>query len=246
MSALNWKTIDKLRAKVPGVDNSYHGENVEFDVRLGRSVSPLYLSEEYNERFRIENKQFDICVEADSLQAAKKLLKEKLAASEDYNGEWKLIMHVDVGGGLDERERYGAEERANCTISLKFYVELTTRKGSKFRKRHMSHPGPLPKPFTGEFTVPKTHKELSNLKDGPVVGQWEREHHKNEVYIEATPELVETLRLLQERLGVSGEQAKTALQKKKFFDTIKLVQEGQTRLLGTGIIEETNDQRKAS
>lgn len=238
---LNWKTIDKLEAKVPGAENSYKGEWCEFDVKLGRPSSPLRLDlggdddPEEAERFRIENKTLDIAVEASSLSEAKKLLREKLAASEDFSGTWKLWMHVDVHGGLDLDQRWGRES-ADCTISVDYVVELTTGNGKKVKKRHTHLPGHLPQPFEGKFPVPTAHKELSRLKDGPAVPKRES-WNKDEVWIEATPELVETIRTLQRRLGESGEKAAEALSKKKFFETIELLHKAQAgRLLTTNIL----------
>lgn len=230
-SLLNWKTIDKLEAKVPGSDNGYKGEIAEFEVRLGRVSSPLRLDSggEDSERFRIENKTLDIAVEGATLQEAKNLLRDKLAASEDFSGEWKLWMHVDVDGGHDldndSKHRYG-EEHANCSIRVKYVVELTTGgRGRKQRRRHTHLPGAVPNPFTGAFPVPKTHKELARMQDGGAVEKRDR-FNKDEVWVEATPELVETIRLLQRRLGESGAKVEAALSKKQFAATMAAVQSG--------------------
>jgi len=239
---LSWKTIDKLEAKVPGAHNSYKGETCEFNVMLGRSYSPLQIDvggnqTEDDERFRIENKTLDIAVEAATLREAKQLLREKLAASEDFTGTWKLWMHVNAFGGSDiSSGRYG-EERAHCTIDVKYVVELTTGRGKSLRKRNVHLMAPLPSPFTGEFPVPKTHKELARLQNGGAVEKRER-WNKDEVWVEATPELVETIRLLQKRLGESGDKVQEALSKKRFMETLEAVRNGN-RLLSTSLVSES-------
>jgi len=230
---MNWKTIDKLEAKVPGAD-TYRGEWVTFDVRLGRSTMPLRLSGEDDERFRIENTEFDIAVEATTLQEAKALLREKLATSEDYSGTWKLWMKIDVSGGYDESWN---GESATCTISVAYVLELTTGKGNRKRKRHIALKESLPHPFVGEFTRPTTHAELSRLSDGaacPPRNDRRRLYDKEDVWVEATPEIVETIRMLQRRLGESGDNVKAALSKKRFLETLASVRSGNSRLIGGG------------
>lgn len=188
---MNWKTIDKLEADVPGVDNGYKGETCEFDVRLGRHTTPLRLGEHSAERFRIENVKFEISVEADSLHEAKAMLRDKLAASEDYSGHWKLWLKVDVDGGFDHSWR---GESANCSIRCEYILELITRRGGKVRRRHMMLDKPLPDPFVGEFWIPTTHKELSGLRDGPAKPKPDKDrrfrHLQSDPIVEATPELV--------------------------------------------------------
>lgn len=233
MSLLNWKTIDKLETIVPGA-KTYRGELCEFDVRLGRPGTPLSLTGKDVERFRIENKEFDIAVEADTLQEAKNLLREKLASSDNYEGTWKLWLRVDASGGHDEDSHFG--ESANCSISMEFVVELTTRgHQGQTRRRHMQMPGTLPHPFTGDFPKPTTHKDLSHLREGPAIGKRD-EYNKDEVWAEATPELVETIRLLQRRLGESGKQVEDALSRKRFKETLEAVRTGG-RLLSAGVTE---------
>lgn len=173
----------------------------------------------------------DIAVEGASLSEAKDLLREKLAASDDFSGKWKLWMQVDVDGGIDIDGRWG-KEAARCAIDVQYVVELTTGKGKTARRRHGHHPGVLPSPFVGEFTVPTTHKELSQLRDGPAVPARE-DWNKDNVWAEATPELVEAVRLLQRRLGESGEAVEAALSKKRFLETLEAVRSGG-RLLGAG------------
>jgi hypothetical protein len=231
---LNWKTIEKLEATVSGARNSYKGERYEFDVRLGRSGTPLDLTGEDKERFRIENKELDIAVEADTLQEAKAKLRELLAQSEDYSGSWKLWMKVDVQGGYDGSWR---GEDATCTIQVAYVLELTTQRGGdKARKRHVSMTEPLPSPFVGEFPIPTTHKELSKLRDGPVKPVKPDRFDSDDVWVEATPEVVETIRFLQKRLGESGEMVKDALSKKRFAATLEAVRDGSARLLSEGVI----------
>lgn len=235
MTLLNWKTIDKLEARVPGAD-TYRGELCEFDVRFGRSRTPITLSsDEDPERFRIENKQYDIAVEAATLQEAKVLLREKLAASDNFSGTWKLWMKVEVSGGYDDDHGW-ISERAVCSIATQFVVELTTKQKGKTRKRSGTFRGTLPNPFTGDFPKPKTHKELSQLQEGGAVEKRDR-FNKDEVWVEATPELVETIRLLQRRLGESGDRVKEALSRKRFLATIEAVRRGD-RLLETSLVQE--------
>lgn len=95
--------------------------------------------------------------------------------------------------------------------------------------------GVLPTPFVGEFPKPHGHKELSRLDNGPAVPKRER-WNKDEIWIEATPELVETIRLLQRRLGESGAAVEKALSKKRFLETLEAVRSGG-RLLGSGALE---------
>lgn len=223
---MNWKTIDKLEARVPGAQ-TYRGETVEFDVRLGRAGTPLHLTGKESERFRIENKELDITVEAATLHEAKQLLREKLAASEDFTGTWKLWMQIDVEGGYNPDAFQG--EAGQCKIATKFVVELTTNK----RKRHMRIDGNLPQPFVGDYWRPKTHNELSQLREG---GALESRSDKSEVWIEATPELVETIRVLQRKLGASGDRVTEALSKSRFLATLQSVRAG-ANLLGTSIID---------
>lgn len=234
--SLNWKTIEKLEAKVPGQEktsvSNYRGM-VEFTIQIGRYSTPLGLIGEDKERFRIENKELDIAVEAATLGEAKQLLREKLAASEDYSGTWKLFVCVDVDGGFSDGSNYG-EEYSTCTIKTRYFVELSTKGGGKTRKRHMHLTSQLPNPFVGEFPKPATHKELSRLREGPAIGDHERK--SGDMWIEATPELVATLRALQTRLGESGDRVREALSKKKFLDTIASLQSGG-RLLSTSILQ---------
>lgn len=235
---MNWKTIDKLEAKVPGAENSYKGEMCEFNVLLGRHYSPLRIDIGGNEtkddeRFRIENKTLDIAVEAPTLHEAKQLLREKLAASDDFSGTWKLWMNVDVEGGY--HDLHYAEEVATCRIRVRYVVELSTGPKSKPRKRHMQIKGKIPAPFTGTFPVPTAHKELARLQNGGAVECGRL--NKDEVWVEATPELVKTIRLLQRRLGESGDKVEEALSKKKFLETIEAVR-SSGRLLGTNLINE--------
>lgn len=234
---MNWKTIDKLEAKVPGAQNSYKGEMCEFDVRLGRHYSPLRIDiggeqTTDDERFRIENKTLDIAVEAATLHEAKQMLREKLAGSEDFSGTWILWMGVDVTGGYDASWN---SETGDCTIKTKFVAELTTGKGKRTRKRHMDIKENLPDPFVGEFWRPTTHKELSRLREGGVLAN--RRSAKDEVWVEVTPELVETVRRLQRKLGESGEAVKEALSKKRFLETLETVRSGG-RLLGAGLVDD--------
>lgn len=234
---LNWKTIDKLEAVIPGVDNGYKGELCEFDVRLGRSGTPIHLSEHFEERFRIENTKFEIVVEAASLSEAKALLREKLSSSEDYSGHWKLWVKVDVDGGSDKSWR---GETASCAIRMDFILELTTRRGGKVRKRHTSMEKPLPVPFVGEYWIPTTHKELSQLRDGPAKPKPETgrfKHLSSDPILEATPELIETIRKMQALLGASGEKVKAAMSKKRILSTLEAVRQSSgTRLLTEGVL----------
>lgn len=228
---MNWKTIDKLEAKIPGAD-TYRGELCTFEVRLGRHTTPLYLSEKYEEKFRIENKQYEIAVEAPTLHEAKEKLRDLLAASDNYSGKWSLWLKIDVSGGCDKSWR---GEEATCTIRMEFIAELTTKKNGNVRKRHVSLAEQLPRPFTGEYWKPTTHKELSNLCDGPAKPKPGSYSDPYDVWIEATPEIVKTVRILQSRLGESGEKVKDALSKKRFLETIESVCSGGTLLLGTGL-----------
>lgn len=230
---MNWKTIEKLEATVSGARNSYKGERCEFDVRLGRRGTPLCLTGDYTERFRIENKELDIAVEADTLHEAKAKLRELLARSEDYNGSWKLWIKVNVRGGQDRSWR---GESATCSIQIEYVLELTTQRGRQTRKRHVSMTTPLPEPFVGEFSIPTTHNELSKLRDGPVKPDKPDREERGDVWVEATPEIVETIRTLQKRLGESGDKVKEALSKKNFAKTLEAVREGQTRLLLEGVL----------
>ena len=239
---MNWKSFDKLETAVPGAPSSvtnYRGK-VEFDVRFGRYNSPLSLTGPDKERFRIEHKELDIAVEADTLTEAKELLRAKLAASEDFTGTWVLWMHVDVSGGYDgDDERTWGTENAVCQIQVKYYAELTTGSGSNLRRRHMELRGRLPQPFTGEFWRPTKHKDLSRLREGaakPTKHSRPHTYEPDEVWAEATPELVETIRTLQRRLGESGDKVKSALSKKRFLETIDQVRSGG-RLLGVSVTD---------
>lgn len=234
--ALQWKTIDKLGAKVPGATGYHRNGLVEFDVRLGRPQSPLRIDvADDSERFRIENKEYDICVEASTLHEAKQLLRAKLAASDDFTGTWSLWMKVETRGGFDP-ENYRSAEQADCVIEVRYVVQLVTVNGDRTKRaRHMSIQQSLPVPFTGEFWKPTTHAELSRLTDGPAVGR-RGEHNKNEVWLEATPQLVETIRALQRRLGASGEAVTAALSAQRFRQTIAELQAGKL-LLGNPIDE---------
>lgn len=234
---LNWKTIDKLNAIVPGA-NTYRGERCEFDVRFGRPGTPLSLTEAAEYRFRIENKELDIAVEAATLGEAKQLLRDRLAASENFSGTWKLLMHVEVAGGYEPESSFG-KESAECSIATRFILELTTHSNGRRRIRHMSLRQALPQPFTGEFWKPKTHNELSDLREQSYrdsrKGLISRGKDDDEVIVEATPELVELVRSLQRRLGDSGDRVKTALSKKQFSETLDRIRAGGTLLLDTNL-----------
>lgn len=244
MTILNWKTIDKLEAKVPGVEGNYRGWT-EFDVKLGRAYSPLRIDigdddSEDSERFAIENKTLDIRVEGKTLREAKQRLREKLAASDDFNGKWTLWMKVDADGGYAPGHIRNSDEYASCTIRVEYYLQLVSGKAGKRRARHMALREALPTPFTGEFAIPTTHKELSRLQSGGLPPQRDT-WNKDDVWVIATPELVETLRALQRRLGESGAQVQQALSLKKFSETIKAVQEGHGQLLlGPKPVEESH------
>jgi hypothetical protein len=236
---LNWRIIEKLEAKVPGQEKgiaaNYRGQ-VEFNVLLGRGSTPLSLTGEDHERFRIENKELGIMVEGETLAEAKKKLRAKLAASENFDGTWRLWLQLDASGGHEAGIRHSGEERAHCSIEMKFTVELTTGK----RKRHTHMPGSLPNPFDGKFPIPRTHKELSRLQEGPAVPVKER-WNRDEIWVEATPELIATLRMLQVRLGESGAAVKKALSKTDWKKTIAAVQSGQaSRLLSTSLVDGVN------
>lgn len=238
---MNWRTIDKLQAQVPGAPSTatnYRGM-VEFEVRFGRHGTPLSLTGADDEIFRIENKTLDIAVEGKTLTEAKEKLREQLAASDDFSGTWSLWMKVEVSGGY-EPNNYRNAESAICQIEVRYVVQLITTKGGSKRARHMDIRESLPTPFVGEFWKPTTHKELSRLREGPALGKRD-DFNRDEVWIEATPDLVETIRTLQRRLGASGDAVKAALSRKRFLETIDAVRSGG-RLLDTSLTLETKDQ----
>lgn len=236
---LSWKGIDKLEAVVPGA-NTYRGERCEFTVLLGRGSTPLSLTGDDCERFRIENKELDIMVEGATLNEAKQLLREKLASSDNFSGTWLLWMRINAHGGYEHS--YGGEQ-ANCTISVSYVVELTTKQpGQKVRRRHIHLQGALPCPFTGEFWRPSTHAELARLREGAAVEKRDS-FNRDEVWCEATPEIVATVRQLQKRLGESGEVVKAALSKTKYLETLAAVRDGTTHLLSAGAEPTTKPKR---
>lgn len=252
-----WKTIDTLSAEVPSDEGD---RSAEFIVKFGRHAArrrggPRLGSPDTDDvSFIIENVALGLKVQDSTLQGAKAKLRALLVKKENFSGTWTLWMHVEASGSYAKSGSYNKSETGHATIDTSFHLELVTKTPTGERVRHCTLDEELPTPFTGEFSIPKTSKELERLREGPaferMVKNWvdDPEGESNnrwrnrkevieeqpQVWVEATVENVETVRALQMRLGEMGEKVEQALAKKNFTATLEAVRKGSLTMLGPG------------
>lgn len=240
------KVIDKFKVNVKPSDltKSSVQRTFEFVVYykrhqrrggISRHAAPPPAYEE--ETFIIEQKELGIHIEKPTVVEAKKELDDLLQAIDLDEGGWSLWMHVQTRGG--KQSRWGGSDRdcvAHCEMELSFYAHHDAGNG---HIRSMAYPRAVPRPFTGEWEHPTETSELHKLSNGlPSAARekdWQGRTRNDSIYMEATPENVEAVRWMIQRLSGFNEELARLLNRENFDTTLAAIKAGGgLPLLGDG------------
>lgn len=246
----SWKTIDTIKVhlhdpkkyddKTPYHERltDVHGLT-EFKLLWARSLGyegSASDTPEEKELFAIENKLLGVRFEGPSVNDVKRQLQTFLKSAQSLEGKWSLWVHVQTHGGYAD----GNRGSGSADISTEFYAHFVTLEG---KTKHISYEGDVPDPFTGEWKPPSSYRELAWLREGlPDCAQREtrwggkKKADEMDTYLEATPEIVNTIRQMQKRLGAFGEEVRERLKPKNIKKTLTEVQAGRMNLLGAKLL----------
>lgn len=253
-----WKTIDTLMVSVnehmklgeaAAADESIiRRGKIEFKLLMDRPygthagagrIDPAADPSEKGARFKIMNKALDLSWEDATVEGCIAKMKEYLVNTQDVEGVWKVWVSVKANGGYGEHYH---GQHGQAEIQTQYYAVLTMPGGkTKHITLGTSGVDDLPDPWDGTWAPPQSVRAVNRLTHGlpecaTNTNYWGKKKDEDEMsaWLEATPELVATLRHMQKQLGEFGKLVEEAMRPKNIAKTIAQVRDGQFGLLGPG------------